>query len=201
MTPDEPRYPRRAMAPSSGGFEQLTRLVYELLDAHDETARIATGQDPDPGWEAHLSYLRDLQRVARELLAHAGQREGAQAFAPADDLVRNARPAPGARQSLLAPSADQPERACMRARANTRGTPDQSSAFADEKRRQYVDELIDDYVNWREACAEVAASYEEWTCSDRPDKKLAFSVYVAALDREEQAAIAYQLAVAQVATA
>ena len=74
MTPHEPRYPRRATAPSSGVFEQLTRLVYELLDAHDDTARIATGQDHDPGWEAHLSYLRDLQRVARELLAHAGQR-------------------------------------------------------------------------------------------------------------------------------
>jgi hypothetical protein len=199
MTPDEP--PRRGMAPSSGGCEQLTRLVYELLDAHDETARIATGQDLGPGWEAHLSYLRDLQRVARELLAHAGQREGAQAFAPADDLVRNARPGPGARQSLRAPSADEPERACTRARADTRGTSVQSSAFAADRRRQYVDELIDDYVNWREACAAVAASYEEWTCSDRPDKKLAFSVYVAALDREEQAAIAYQLAVAQVATA
>ena len=71
MTPDEP--PRRGMAPSSGGFEQLTRLVYELLDAHDETARIATGQHPDADWQAHLSYLRDLQRVAREVLARAGQ--------------------------------------------------------------------------------------------------------------------------------
>ena len=44
MTPHEPRYPRRATAPSSGVFEQLTRLVYELLDAHDDTARIATGR-------------------------------------------------------------------------------------------------------------------------------------------------------------
>ena len=78
MTPHEPRYPRRATAPSSGVFEQLTRLVYELLDAHDDTARIATGQDLDPRWQAHLGYLRDLQRVARVLLAHAGQREGAQ---------------------------------------------------------------------------------------------------------------------------
>ena len=78
MTPPEPRDCSRAMPPSSGAFEQLTRLVYELLDAHDDTARIATGQDLDTRWQAHLSYLRDLQRVARELLAHAGQREGAQ---------------------------------------------------------------------------------------------------------------------------
>ena len=41
----------------------------------------------------------------------------------------------------------------------------------------------------------------DWKCSDRPDKKLAFSAYVAALDREEQAAAAYRRAVAQVAMA
>jgi hypothetical protein len=89
----------------------------------------------------------------------------------------------------------------MRAWANTRGIRHQTSAFANQRRRQYVDELIDDYVSWREACAAVAVSYETWRCSDRPDEKLAFSAYVAALDREEQAASAYQLAVAQVATA
>jgi hypothetical protein len=75
MTPHEPRYPRRAIAPLPGAYEQLTCLVYELLDAHDDTARIVTGQDLDPRWQAHLSYLRDLQRVAREMLAHAGRRE------------------------------------------------------------------------------------------------------------------------------
>ncbi len=92
----------------------------------------------------------------------------------------------------------------MRARANrrgTRGTRGQGSAFGEVRRRQYVDELMDDYVSWREACATVAVSYENWSCSDRPDRKLAFSAYVAALDREEQAATAYQRAVAQVATA
>ena len=70
-----PRHPRRAPAPLPGASEQLTRLVYELLDAHDDTARIATAQDLDAGWRAHLSYLRDLQRVAREMLARAGQYE------------------------------------------------------------------------------------------------------------------------------
>jgi hypothetical protein len=82
MTPHQPRYPRQAIAPLPGAAEQLTRLVYELLDAHDDTARIATGQDLDVYWQAHLSYLRDLQRVARELLAHAGQQASAQTFAP-----------------------------------------------------------------------------------------------------------------------
>jgi hypothetical protein len=76
MTPHQQRYPRRAIAPLPGACEQLTRLVYELLDAHDDTARIATGQDLDVRWQAHLSYLRDLQRVAHELLARAGQLPG-----------------------------------------------------------------------------------------------------------------------------
>ena len=56
-------------------------------------------------------------------------------------------------------------------------------------------------MSWRDACAAVAVSYEDWDRSDRPETKLAFSVYVAALDREEQAAAAYQRAVAHVATA
>jgi hypothetical protein len=90
MTSHGPRYPRRATAPSSEAVEQLTPLVYELLDAHDDTARLATGQELDPRWQAHLGYLRDLQRVAREQLAHAGQRAGAQPFAPADAPTREA---------------------------------------------------------------------------------------------------------------
>ena len=88
----------------------------------------------------------------------------------------------------------------MKAHANARGIRDRGSPFGG-KRRQYVDDMMDDYVSWREACAAVAASYEDWKCSDRPDETLAFSVYVAALDREEQAAAAYEQAVAQVATA
>jgi hypothetical protein len=90
MTSPGPRYPRHAMARLPGACEQLTRLVYELLDAHDDTTRIATSHDLDLRWQAHLSYLRDLQRVARELLAHAGQQEGTRAFAPGDAPTREA---------------------------------------------------------------------------------------------------------------
>jgi hypothetical protein len=84
MIPYQPRYPRRAMAPMPGACEQLTRLVYELVDAHDDTARIANCQHLDAHWQAHLSYLRDLQRVARELLARADNNDGAQTFAHVD---------------------------------------------------------------------------------------------------------------------
>ena len=90
MASHGPRYPRRAMARSSEVVEQLMPLVYELLDAHDDTARLATGHELDMRWRAHLSYLRDLQRVAREQLADAGQRAGAQPFGPAGAPTREA---------------------------------------------------------------------------------------------------------------
>ena len=49
----------------------VAELVYELLDAHVDTMRMAHDLDADPAWAAHLDYLRDLQRVGREALAHA----------------------------------------------------------------------------------------------------------------------------------
>lgn len=48
---------------------QLTRLVYELLDAHEDTARLAAHLVTDLSWQTHLTYLRDLQRIGREKLA------------------------------------------------------------------------------------------------------------------------------------
>jgi hypothetical protein len=53
----------------------LASLVYELLDAHYDTARLAEDVADDERWHAHLAYLRDLQRVAREVLATATQDE------------------------------------------------------------------------------------------------------------------------------
>jgi hypothetical protein len=51
--------------------DHMARLVYELLDAHYDTARLAEDVAEDERWHAHLAYLRDLQRVAREVLATA----------------------------------------------------------------------------------------------------------------------------------
>jgi hypothetical protein len=124
----------------------LLTLVYELLDAHDETTRLASTQELDGRWRAHLDYLGDLQRVAREVLARSLQQPG------------------------------------------PRGGPVDT-----------VDLMIDDYVSWREACADVTSSYQRWRVADRSEEMRAFSAYVAALDREEWAAIAYQRAVARVA--
>jgi hypothetical protein len=61
--------------PADPGQEKaaaLVALTYELLDAHADTACLAgdeSGGAGDVEWQNHLAYLRDLQRVAREVLA------------------------------------------------------------------------------------------------------------------------------------
>jgi hypothetical protein len=64
---------------------------------------------------------------------------------------------------------------------------------------QLVDVMIDYYVSWREECLAVTLSYENWNSAERRDKTLAFSAYVAALDREEQAAATYRRLAEQIA--
>jgi len=49
--------------------EQLAHLVYELLDAHADTDRLMRGPSTELLRQAHLHYLRDLQRTGREILA------------------------------------------------------------------------------------------------------------------------------------
>ena len=56
---------------TNGVSAVLVDLVYELLDAHDDTARLACAEGCDEAWDAHLDYLRSLQRVGRETLARA----------------------------------------------------------------------------------------------------------------------------------
>jgi hypothetical protein len=62
-----------------------------------------------------------------------------------------------------------------------------------------VDALIEHYVSWREECTAVALSYENWSRAESGDRTLAFSAYVAALDREELAAESYRRLTAEVA--
>ena len=56
-------------------LERLVSLIYELLDAHYDTAQLASGLTADRAWLAHLEYLRALQLTGREVLAlvtHSG---------------------------------------------------------------------------------------------------------------------------------
>lgn len=67
-----------AVTPSTHTSEQvLVELVYELLDAHDDTAELARVPADDEEWAVHLDYLRCLQRKGRQLLAMTGAREDA----------------------------------------------------------------------------------------------------------------------------
>jgi hypothetical protein len=67
------RSPRAPADSAQETVAALTALSYELLDAHADTARLASDGPvaTEADWENHLAYLRDLQRVARETLAHA----------------------------------------------------------------------------------------------------------------------------------
>jgi hypothetical protein len=49
-------------------------------------------------------------------------------------------------------------------------------------------EFLESYVRWREACEEVRLAYERSETSERPDRRMAFAAFCAALDREEHAA-------------
>ena len=55
-----------------------------------------------------------------------------------------------------------------------------------------TDDLIEGYVAWREASAEVHVAYDRWVGCDRRDQHLASASYLAALDREDKAACVYE---------
>ena len=51
-----------------------------------------------------------------------------------------------------------------------------------------VDELLDSYLRWREACEDVHTAYDSWRTCQPQQRRLGFDWYRAALDREEEAA-------------
>jgi hypothetical protein len=65
--------------------------------------------------------------------------------------------------------------------------------------RSAIDELLEGYVSWREACRAVWLAYERWISSDRAERGLGYAAYLAALDREERAARTYAHRTARVA--
>ena len=57
---------------------RLREVVYELLDAHYDTARLVAETADDDRWSAHLEYLRALQRRTRGILARTGYQGAAE---------------------------------------------------------------------------------------------------------------------------
>jgi hypothetical protein len=58
--------------------------------------------------------------------------------------------------------------------------------------RAEIDQLVDVYLGWREECVAVHECYRRWCVSAFVDRRLAYSAYAAALDREESAARCYR---------
>jgi hypothetical protein len=59
------------------------------------------------------------------------------------------------------------------------------------RRERLVDELVEAYVDWRETCARVDDAYRSWANEAARGDRVAFALYMAALDAEEQAAKVY----------
>ena len=57
---------------------------------------------------------------------------------------------------------------------------------------QILDAVIDSYVRWREKSAVVDSAYRSWTHAASAERAERFDDYLAALDREEDAATAYK---------
>jgi hypothetical protein len=57
--------------------------------------------------------------------------------------------------------------------------------------RHLIDELMDMYVEWREACIALRNAYERWSSVRLAEREFAFAAYRAALDWEEQASVVY----------
>jgi hypothetical protein len=83
---------RGALADQHG--DVLALVVYELLDAHDDTVRLGEGLEGDLRWRAHLDYLCGLQRVGREALARGTAGEPARSTRRPADLFRRFRRPP-----------------------------------------------------------------------------------------------------------
>lgn len=61
----------------------------------------------------------------------------------------------------------------------------------DASRLELLDAMKDSHVNWREESRAVAEAYRAWSLAVGRRRGAAFERYVAALDREEQAARGY----------
>jgi hypothetical protein len=64
-------------------------------------------------------------------------------------------------------------------------------------RLDLLDALMDTYLQWCDESRAVAESYRDWHSAAAPDRGAAFDDYLAALDREEDAARDYRRVVEQ----
>ena len=70
--------------------------------------------------------------------------------------------------------------------------PAKKTAEKERDLRLLTDDLIDGYVGWREQTAAVASAYARWKETPADGQGAAFDEYLAALNREEEAAARYK---------
>jgi hypothetical protein len=58
-----------------------------------------------------------------------------------------------------------------------------------------LDDLVDDYVDWRESARAVAVAYSRWSFASGAERALRFAAYISMLDQEQNTAAAYARAV------
>jgi hypothetical protein len=69
--------PSGGVAPTVQIEPGVASLISELLDAHLDTVALVRETEASTAWNAHLDYLRALQRIGRAALAHSTPRPGA----------------------------------------------------------------------------------------------------------------------------
>jgi hypothetical protein len=68
--------------------------------------------------------------------------------------------------------------------------------LSEADRDDIVNEAVDRYVEWRRHSSACEAAYRHWAATAHSrDGALAFATFTAALDREEQAASQYEVAI------
>jgi hypothetical protein len=63
---------------------------------------------------------------------------------------------------------------------------------ARRRRKSTIDNLVNEYVRWREECLMVHRAYDFWLVAPSSERSLAHAAYLAALDREDEAAAHYE---------
>jgi hypothetical protein len=64
---------------------------------------------------------------------------------------------------------------------------------------QLIDDMIECYVDWREACAAMGVTYERWSRGATEERARLFAAYRAALDQEEATEAQYRAVINRVA--
>jgi hypothetical protein len=61
-----------------------------------------------------------------------------------------------------------------------------------------IDEVLERYLDWRQASRDVTAAYDTWRTVDRAQRARAYADYCEALDAEERAAEEYRVLIDQI---